>query len=126
VDLLSSSHEDRATVEQLLVGIARIMSVPPETLRPDDRFADLCRVQFAETEGPEKPGKPKYLFAFSYDLLDFIEKSLTDEQWNQFLSAIGAQTTSEQAILDSILNHQLADIIGFMLNAKSKSALQGA
>ena len=113
VDSFGVCQHDRCASKEILTGIARVMKVPPETLRSDDRFGNLCLVQFSA----DVSVKPNRLIAFSHDLLDFISQSLSEEQYIDFLSALGVANHSEDVIWGAISERPLSDVVCLMTKA---------
>lgn len=118
LDGFGVSQNSRSASKEILSGIARVMEVPAETLRGDDKFGDLCMVHFPT----QVSVKPKHINAFSHDLLDFISQSLSEEQYNDFISALGAPYSSEDAIWGAISKRPLSDIVRLMAQAKIDSS----
>lgn len=123
VSLLDESNiriSENKLAEEIWRGIADVIGVPPETLRADDRLAELCRVQLSDLKISARRKRPDYLISFSYELLDFLAQYLNENQWLKFLSAIGVSSSSEDVILSGIMKQRLADIVRLMAELRAE------
>ena len=106
---------DRDTVAVYLSGIANVIKVPPETLRPEDCLGELCRVQFPRKTHKPRKNTPDFLIAFSDELLDYFMETLDEDRWVRFLETVGVESFSEDAILDAILKQPLSNVLRSMV-----------
>jgi len=110
-DIPRSQH---AVAKQVLFGIAEVLGVTPERLRPDDKLGRLCLVQFPEEQSTHSVG----LFAFSEDLLDFISTTLTQREYNAFLCALGITQPSDSRLWEILSDQPLANVVRLIAGAK--------
>ena len=117
LDSMELKDGDREIARELLGGIASIIRVPPEVLRFDSTLRDMCGVEY-----PQKETKGGFLVVFADEMLEFIEQSLTEDQWVYFLREMNIPLVSEGLTLEGIFNHRLGEVIRYMTEAKSHIA----
>lgn len=124
VNDLGVDDKYRETGQKVLQALAKIIGVPPETLRADDMLGDLLLVRFdSEKTGSKRETKPTSLIAFYDGIYHYMMSFLDEDQHKYFLSLLGIPPCDEDAFWDCISSRPLGEIVRFMAEAKAQPGI---
>jgi hypothetical protein len=118
IDSLEIGDESKPQAKLFLEGIAKILGVSAEFLRPNDRLSDLIRVRFEDVniESKQVWRKTKlgdHIDVQVYDILDILEKMVSRKEWKSIWEKIPLKKNKkkEEVWIEYILTMNLGEII---------------